>query len=141
MITQTLERAKEVGFVIPRNDRERSTWYRWCKENNHPFVVVKRKRKYSRVTFDLITTDYWLREKHRDELFQLWRNLAWGRTFRKLEAICGFETGAFIVPIEIDEAMAFELVKRLRSWRDSGEVETWQERLQRRYGIRPKPDV
>jgi hypothetical protein len=129
MPASAFERAKKAGYLVLRPSERRNLnyalWYYWCKENKHPFVVVKRAKKYSRVTFDLITTDYRLREKHRDALFQLWQDLARSKTSRNLEAGCGIVMGEFPVPVEIDETMATELLNRLLLWRDRGEVESW----------------
>ena len=58
-----LEHGKRRGFlVVPgsqysqRWSRDVSEFFSWCRQNNRPFVVVERRRKFAGVEMDLIST-------------------------------------------------------------------------------------
>lgn len=56
-----LEIAKEKGYLVTNNSKKvteyRNEFYRYCKENNKPFIVITNKNKYCYVEVDTITLD------------------------------------------------------------------------------------
>lgn len=53
-----IEQAKANGYLTAgRDSRLREKWWRWCTLHAHPFVYVRKRRKYATVTLDMLPAE------------------------------------------------------------------------------------